>query len=260
MTPEERQMLEDLAKKVAATPAPARDPEAEDFIRTHIGNRPDALYIMTQTVLIQNLAIQHAQQEIQQLKQAAQNPAPQAQGGGGFLGHGSGWQTNPPAQPSYQTPSYQTPPQSYTPPSQPGYAPPPPPVQPSAMGGFLRSAGTTAAGVAAGALAFEGIRSMFGGVEHMMGFGQPQFGGVVMPGGFGAGGRPEETVINNYYEGGGPNDRQDQRESFVDTNLGPDASTDYTDTNVPVDDSSDDTSADDFSDNSSDDSSSNDLI
>jgi hypothetical protein len=34
------------------------------------------------------------------------------------------------------------------------------------MGSFLRSAATTAAGVAAGALAFEGIRSMLGGFGH----------------------------------------------------------------------------------------------
>ena len=55
MTPEERQMLTDLANKVAQTPAPPVDSEAENFIRTRIGSRPDALYLMTQTVLIQNL-------------------------------------------------------------------------------------------------------------------------------------------------------------------------------------------------------------
>ena len=54
MTPEERAMLTDLADKIARTPAPAHDPEADDFIRTNIGNRPDALYILTQTTLIQN--------------------------------------------------------------------------------------------------------------------------------------------------------------------------------------------------------------
>lgn len=207
MTPAERQMLTDLAAKIAQTPSPAHDAEAEEFIRTHIGNRPDALYLMTQTVLIQNMAIEHAQQEIQQLKHAAP-----AQGGGSFLGRGSGW----------ASPSTPTPP----PPQQPAYYPPSPAApQSGGMGSFLRSAGTTAAGIAAGALAFEGIRSMFGGVEHLFGFGnQPRFGG-------GSG-----------FFGGG-------HESSVADNLAPDDSVQYDDTNVsdPADDSS-----------SSDDSSSND--
>ncbi|HTD55623.1 MAG TPA: DUF2076 family protein, partial [Silvibacterium sp.] len=67
---------------------------------------------------------------------------------------------------------------------------------PSAAGSFLRSAATTAAGVAAGALAFEGIESLFHG------FGGGMWGG----GGWGGGGfgspAPvvDETVINNYYD------------------------------------------------------------
>ena len=69
MTPDERQLLADLAAKIAQTPPPERDPDAESFIRSHIGNRPDALYLMTQTVLIQNLALDQARQQIQQLQQ-----------------------------------------------------------------------------------------------------------------------------------------------------------------------------------------------
>src|SRR5580658_8131554 len=128
MTQEDRQMLTDLANKIASTPAPAHDPEAEELIRTKIGSRPDALYLMTQTVLIQNLAIEHARQQIQDLQQkAAQQPQAAA----------------PPSfapQPSYAPPP-------------PSYAPPPPSAAPSQGGGmssFLRSAATTAAGVAAG--------------------------------------------------------------------------------------------------------------
>jgi hypothetical protein len=59
----------------------------------------------------------------------------------------------------------------------------------------LRTAATTAAGVAAGALAFQGVESLLGGFGHSAGFG----GGSGL---FGGGGeaRPEETVINNYYD------------------------------------------------------------
>ncbi len=247
MTPEERQLLTDLANKVAQTPAPAPDPEAQDFIRTHIGNRPDALYMMTQTVLIQNMAIDHAKQEIEEWKQrASQAPAQAPQGQGGFLGRGTGWAAQPPP----QQPSYGAPP--------PGYGPPPQQSGPGGffggggggggMGSFLKTAGTTAAGVAAGALAFEGIRSMFGGAEHLMGFGnQPHMGGSGFLGGGGPGG---ESIVNNYY------DRPDERSAVAD-NLGPDGSVQYDDADVPVDDSSADDSS---SDDSSNDSSSDDLV
>ena len=75
MTPEERQMLTDLANKVAQTLAPPIDKEAEELIRTRIGSRPDALYLMSQTVLIQNMALEQAKQQIQQLQQASRTPA-----------------------------------------------------------------------------------------------------------------------------------------------------------------------------------------
>src|SRR4051812_29679155 len=53
--------------------------------------------------------------------------------------------------------------------------------------GFLRSAATTAAGIAGGALLFEGIQSMFG--HHAGGI----LGGTAMQPGL------SETVVNNYY-------------------------------------------------------------
>jgi uncharacterized protein len=186
MTPEERQMLTDLAQKITQAPAPARDPEADELIRTQIGSRPDALYMLTQTVLIQNIALDHAKQQIQQLEQrAAQSSAQQAPTS--FLGSLFGSHPSQPAAAPAQTPGY-------------GQAPPPPPYAPAqSVGGgapsFLRSAATTAAGVAAGALAFEGIRSMFGGGEHLGGFGGGMHGS-----GFLSDAPVPETIINNYYD------------------------------------------------------------
>jgi hypothetical protein len=80
MTPDERKMLEDLADKFSKTPSPPKDPEAEEFIRSRIGSRPDALYLMTQTVLIQNLALQQAQQQLRDLQQRSGQPAQVAAG------------------------------------------------------------------------------------------------------------------------------------------------------------------------------------
>jgi uncharacterized protein len=57
----------------------------------------------------------------------------------------------------------------------------------------LRGAFQTAAGVAAGALAFEGIESMFRGFGHGgYGWGGPGMGGF--------GERPVEVINNNYYD------------------------------------------------------------
>ena len=84
------------------------------------------------------------------------------------------------------------------------------PVQ-SGQPSFMRGAMQTAAGVAAGALAFEGVEAIMhglGGFGHPgmgMGWGgggfgmSPGFGGMgMMGGGFE---RPvEETVVNNYYD------------------------------------------------------------
>lgn len=242
MTQDEHNMLADLANKIAQTPAPPKDPDAEEFIRKNIGSRPDALYLMTQTVLIQNMALQQSQHQIQQLQQRLGQPVPAgSQGGGSFLGQSGGYQ-----QPPQQQYGGSAPPPQYATAAPPQYAPSPVAPPPSGMSSFLRNAGQTAAGVAAGTLAVQGIESLFshhsgfGGGEGMFGGGQGMFGG----GGVG-GYAPEETVIeNNYYgdpQGGGgnqsdlmPNDNSDQ---LQDTN--------YDDSNALGDDSNYDSGTDD---------------
>jgi len=241
MTPEEQQMLTDLANKVAQTPPPQRDAQAEEFIRTRIGSRPDALYLMTQTVLIQNLALEHARQQIQELQQKmAAVPAPGQPssflgGAGPVTPRGSGWSSPQPG-------TYSTPPAPPAPPAT------PPPAAPSSGGGssFLRSAATTAAGVAAGALAFEGIRALFGGVERLAGFGEPHLGG----GGFlgGGGVMPSETIINNYYESPEREARDDRDDDDSDDSRDDDDSPDDSDGDDNFDDGSGDGSYDDSSD------------
>ena len=264
MTPDERNMLTDLANKVAQTQPPAHDAEAEDFIRTHIGNRPDALYLMTQTVLIQNLALQHAQQQIQELQQRSGQPAPSSSPSGSFLGRpnpapsgGSGYQQTPTG--AGPQAGYAPPPPQYA--SQPQYAAPTPMPSQGGTGSFLKGAAQTAAGVAAGALAFEGIESLFHGFGHGggMGSGLGGFGG----GGFGGGGFSQpggETIVNNYYDspGGGDTDLSDR---FTDNRDDYQAAgiSDDVDSSSSVDDSS---QFDDSADNSGsfDDSSSGDTF
>jgi uncharacterized protein len=188
MTQDERNMLMDLANKIAQTPPPPKDSEAEELIRTKIGSRPDALYLMTQTVLIQNLALQHAQEQIQELQQRAGQP--QVSSGGSFLGQGAPTPRGGYAQAGAQQ-QYSGSQQQYAPPP-PQYAPAQPASNPSGASSFLKGAAQTAAGVAAGGLAFEAINSLFsrGGGGGFLGGG----------GGFGGGAPVEETVVNNYYD------------------------------------------------------------
>lgn len=194
MTPEERKMLEDLADKIQKTQAPPPDAEAEDFIRKNIGSRPDALYLMTQTVLIQNMALEQAQKQIHELQQHAAPPAGMAFGtsSAGTAPRGGGAYT----QSRYSSAAPPPPPPQYAAPS------PAPPSPSGGTGSFLRGAAQTAAGVAAGALAFEAVSSLF----HP-GFGYGGFGGGYMGAPMG------ETIIeNNYYDQpqGGQTDFQDQ--------------------------------------------------
>ncbi|MDQ2840212.1 MAG: DUF2076 domain-containing protein [Acidobacteriota bacterium] len=192
MTPDERNMLNDLADKIAQTPAPPRDSEAENIIRTRIGNRPDALYLMTQTVLIQNLALQRAQQQLQDLQ--GRSGQPQVSSASSWLG-----QQQAPGYGGGSQQQYSAPPTQYSAPSS-GFG----------GGGFLRGAAQTAAGVAAGTLAAEAIGSMF---SHPGGgfFGGNEFAGGGMA--------PREEIVNNYYDAPGAssdNRGTDRADNFVD--------------------------------------------
>lgn len=195
MTPQESTMLEDLVRKVEETQLTEKDPDAEQLLQQALGRDPDAVYKLAQTVLVQNLALNQARAQLQQLQQQQAQPQPARAASflGGLLGRRDPVPAAPPQpQTQYQPvpdypPQYQAAPQ-YAP--APSYAAP----APSPAGSFLRSAATTAAGVAAGALAFEGIESLMHGFGH---------GGGGMGGGYGSGfGAPpvEETVINNYYD------------------------------------------------------------
>lgn len=197
MTQQEAQMLQQLVDQVSRTPLNEKDSDAEALLKDGLARDPDALYKLAQIVLVQDISLHQSQARIQQLTaQVQQQPAPpQSARASSFLGNllhrndpapssqVSG--TTPPYQPVSSTPP---PPQSAAQP-RPQYAAPP-----SQGSGFLRSAATTAAGVAAGALAFEGIESLF----HRGFGGGYGFGGFGAPMGYGA--MPiEETVINNNY-------------------------------------------------------------
>src|ERR1700689_1117467 len=68
MTEQEQQLISGLADRIKNSPAPQIDRDAYDLILHTIGTRPDALYILTQTVLIQEMALNQAKAQIDELK------------------------------------------------------------------------------------------------------------------------------------------------------------------------------------------------
>ena len=87
MTPEERQLLSALAQRVKTVPPQQKDPEAEQFIRQLVMERPDTPYVLAQTVIMQDFALRNAQSQIEELQRQMSEMAPPAQERpGSFLG------------------------------------------------------------------------------------------------------------------------------------------------------------------------------
>ncbi len=205
MNAQEQQMLQGLVERVNGTSVTDKDPDAEQMIQQTLGRNPDALYVLAQTVLVQGYALKQAQGQIAELRGQLDQARGQGQETkhGSFLGNLLG-RLEEPQRAAAPPPAAGPGPYAGT-----GYGPGlaypaggyPIPNAPSAGGGFLQSAMQTAAGVAAGAFAFEGIESLMHGFGHGGGFGG-EYGG----------GRPEE-VINNYYGDSSP---REHREGFAD--------------------------------------------
>jgi len=196
MTPQERQVLADLFERIRSAATAPRDAEAETFIAEAVRAQPYAPYLLAQTALVQQHALDAAAQRIQALEAKAAQPAQEP----GFLGNlgrslfGGG---QPTPQPGYDAGAYQRAAAAPPPPAgpaAPAYAPPAGPwgaPPPASRGGFLAGAMTTATGVAGGLLAANAIESLLGGGRGGL-FGSTGFGG-----GLGGGG---ETVVNNFYD------------------------------------------------------------
>src|SRR6201995_2866127 len=84
MTPQERQLIDDLFARLAKVETAPRDPEAMSAIMQGLRVAPNAIYALVQTVLVQDEALKQAHDRIEQLE-AATAPKPQQQAQGGFL-------------------------------------------------------------------------------------------------------------------------------------------------------------------------------
>lgn len=183
MTPEERQMISGLFDRMRQQGSVEKDRDAEALIRDSVRQMPDAPYMMVQTVLVQEMALQNAQQQIDDLQDRvraleAQAARPQQASGGSFLGGLFGGRSAQAPAPAAVPPARQSN----------GFGQPAPagfgaarqgspwggapgagapmqggmmqPQQAAGGGGFMRTAMATAAGVAGGMLAASAISNM----------------------------------------------------------------------------------------------------
>ena len=195
MTPQERQLIDDLFDRLAKLESAKRDPEAMSAIMQGLRTAPNAVYALVQTALVQDEALKRADMRIQELEAGA---GQQAQSGG-FLdsmrdaifgqnqpqgaSHGSVPNVRPPEIAGSSRPAWNTgqvlqqnqAPGQY---NQPAYAQQPyggAQQQPSAFGGgggsFLGTAAAAAVGVVGGSMLAGSLRSMMGGGGNQQSFG-----------------------------------------------------------------------------------------
>jgi hypothetical protein len=185
MTPQERQLIDDLFDRLSRLENSPRDPDAQGAIAQGLRTAPNAVYALVQTVLVQDEALKRAHERIQELE----GGAPEQRQSSGFLdsmretifGQSQSQQGSVPnvrapdmggrpvwnsgqvmqqAQPSgYGQPQYGQP-----------YGAQQPPPMPGGGGSFLGTAAAAAAGVVGGSLLLGSIRSMMGG-GHQQSFG-----------------------------------------------------------------------------------------
>ncbi len=210
MTPQERDLITALLARLQQQSGKPRDPEADALIRQGTAQTPDALYLLVQTVLIQDMALHEAQNRIAEfertrsasgesetppsfLPQRQSEPA-QAQGSVPTAGRWSNTASGaaPQREPVWTQSSAAPPPSAAQPVAPPPYAYSPasgygPQMLTGGGSGFLRQAAATAAGVVGGSLLFQGLHSMFGPSGSGFLAGTPMQPGL------------SETVVNNYY-------------------------------------------------------------
>jgi uncharacterized protein len=157
VTPKERQLISGLFDRMRSFGVPVKDREAEVLINQSVRSFSDAPYMLVQSALVQEQALEQTHARIQDLEEnlrALEEKQGRASSGarsflGGLFGGG---RAPAPSSTGNRSPWRQD--QSSA--QQPA-APPVP------SGGFMHSAMTTAAGVAGGVLVSGAIRDMLGG-------------------------------------------------------------------------------------------------
>jgi hypothetical protein len=182
MTPQERQLVDDLFDRLSRLEGTPRDPDAAAAIAQGLRSAPNAVYALVQTVLLQDEALKRADSRIQELEAGGAGEQRQS---GGFLDsmretifgqeRGSVPNVRPPdmaGRPTWNSGQVLQQAQGPGPYNQGPYGQPyGAPQAPMGGGGgsFLGTAAAAAAGVVGGSLLLGSIRSMMGGSHHSFG-------------------------------------------------------------------------------------------
>ncbi len=167
MTPDERQLIADLFQRMRDYGTPEKDREAEALISQSVRANPDAPYMLVQSVLVQEQALQQAGQRIEELEarlREAEDGGGRSRSAGSFLGSVWGGGRSDAAQRT-SVPAIGSRAGGAAP-DWARTAPPQPQAQPAQSGGgggFMKSALATAAGVAGGMLLANSIGNLLGG-------------------------------------------------------------------------------------------------
>ena len=149
MNPQEKAQLEQFLQQLNSTQAGTKDSDANALIAESIKQQPDASYLLVQRAMGLEMALQVAQKQMAEM-QAKIDQANQAnKPSSGFLSGINSWGR---AAPTQSAPSNSM-----------AARPAAGVAQPSAWGsGMLGAIATTAVGVVAGSLLYQGIQSMMG--------------------------------------------------------------------------------------------------
>jgi hypothetical protein len=149
MNPQEQRLIEDLFTRLKSVSSAEKDEDAAQHIRDLVAHFPDAPYYLTQSVLVQQQALDQAGARIKELEQLGQETRPGGQrSAASFLG------SSVPQAGQHDSDA----PQPVERPDRSPWAQP----APARSGGFLSSALSTATGVAGGMFLADSIRSLFG--------------------------------------------------------------------------------------------------
>jgi hypothetical protein len=262
MTPQERQLINELFQRLVSLENNPRDSDAEAMIREGLRRAPNAVYSLVQSVLVQDEALKAANARIQQYEGGGDQPqeqqprgfldsmrdsifggeqrgsVPRVPQGGAPAGQSDPWGRDRDGHPVQLPPGY-SPQQAYGQPQgfPPGYQSGTP-MQPQGGGGggsFLGTAAAAAAGMIGGSLLMNGIRSAMAG--HQGGPASKAFegfgGGGERPSGGNAAGSDlaREAGLNDIAggRGGGGGGGGAQRTGLFDSNQDEGDDSDYDD-------------------------------
>lgn len=259
MTPQERQLVDELFERLSRLEGAPRDADATAVISQGLARAPNAIYPLVQTVLLQEEALKRANARIEELEGGAPPPQEQpgfldsmrnsifgqpSRGGGSVPSVRAGgnerpaWNTGA-VYPGAASQQPQPDPRAGQGGAQGGG---PGPAQGGGFGGsFLGTAAATAAGVIGGSMLMNSIGNLMGGNKH--GFGDTANAGKSDSGSPWSGGQSKDDLSReagvNDIGRSGANDDSGSRQSFSDQGSYDQASNESDDDDDSYDDDDD---------------------